>query len=925
MLKNEEIKLFKEKKYLEDNYKNNLKELRKLSTFFKNNSKFHEEMVKMIENSQKETPSPKEKIDNNDNSNSFLLSNINNINDSFNTMVKNSQKLITSMGNDLIKPFDDFIQNQLNSYNDNLNKIKTINTDYQSLELILDNCKYNYYKSSYLSHINDSNEIGKSIINRNNDFNSKRDNIIKSKMIARNDEFIYKYQNAKFNKKILVINEEYDSLIKDAINIEKSKLLYVQSALDKYKKYLTDYVEIINSFINKIEKLNSKEIVEKELSNIPQIYNKFKIDNNNLRIPKKEYVSYQNYCEKNKDKSDKELSVLKRVVINPTLETSDNECNNLVKNFINKLIEENDVGQENVADIIELLNFSTYEVGKKILNCIFEKVGMSSLVFLNLQNLEYLSNILGYISLHQSSIFNGQFDLNFKIIFIAERVFYKKKTTNDKIYLNALLSKNKYYRTKQFWRNILELKLANKLVEYIKRFKNLVKEKSKGGIFSKLFSNNSAKQSFLDKTRIFPLIKEYNLLDLEQIKLIDKMAIQEMQSIIRENIPIFANFNFPSEECLDLIAELTEEYKIEKEYIKLYVTYFNVSSCTIRKLIPNEKGNTNNIYNQFKALTGINKKLKLFGSIVPFLSYKDYNNLLLCSKIFHKKLSKTIYRYALKQKNLSMKIRLSIWQNLLKISPLKKKYNYREVLSKANEEKVKYEIELDVVRTTVGDVENPQKTREQITNILYAVSQLNGNIKYCQGMNFVVQFLYEIFGEEEAFYIFLAFFINGEYYLAFDKNLHELKILFYVFKRVISLLEPELSSYFISNGVDVNFFVSPWFITLFTSSHQNFKGEKDNSQILIRILDNFILSGFKSIMEVGCVALHSYENVIMNKNYGDMMQFLINEMLRSDFFSKKNQNFIENFFTETKISKKLVKNIEEEYAQEEKLNQKINK
>jgi hypothetical protein len=259
-----------------------------------------------------------------------------------------------------------------------------------------------------------------------------------------------------------------------------------------------------------------------------------------------------------------------------------------------------------------------------------------------------------------------------KLYLLLKEYFIKKKTTNDKIYLNALLSKNKYYRTKQFWRNILELKLANKLVEYIKRFKNLVKEKSKGGIFSKLFSNNSAKQSFLDKTRIFPLIKEYNLLDLEQIKLIDKMAIQEMQSIIRENIPIFANFNFPSEECLDLIAELTEEYKIEKEYIKLYVTYFNVSSCTIRKLIPNERGNTNNIYKQFKALTGINKKLKLFGSIVPFLSYKDYNNLLLCSKLFHKKLSKTIYRYVLKQKNLSNKIRLSIWQNLLKISPLKK-------------------------------------------------------------------------------------------------------------------------------------------------------------------------------------------------------------------------------------------------------------
>ena len=38
-------------------------------------------------------------------------------------------------------------------------------------------------------------------------------------------------------------------------------------------------------------------------------------------------------------------------------------------------------------------------------------------------------------------------------------------------------------------------------------------------------------------------------------------------------------------------------------------------------------------------------------------------------------------------------------------------------------------------------------------------------------------------------------------------------------------------------------------------------------------------------------------------------------MLRSDFFSKKNTEFVENFFSETKISKKLVKNIEEEFRQ----------
>ena len=59
----------------------------------------------------------------------------------------------------------------------------------------------------------------------------------------------------------------------------------------------------------------------------------------------------------------------------------------------------------------------------------------------------------------------------------------------------------------------------------------------------------------------------------------------------------------------------------------------------------------------------------------------------------------------------------------------------------------------------------------------------------------------------------------------------------------------------------------------------------------------------------------------MSKRYEDMMQFLINDMLRSDFFSKKNIEYVENFFNETKISKKLVKNIEEEFRQEQKMKQ----
>ena len=906
-----------EKKFLGESYRDSVNELRKISWFIKVFIKMNQESKIIYGNKDYEKDI---KIDMTKKTNSFFFLSLNNIFNSFDSFVENSNKSFSEMENDLLQPLDDFIVKQLKLYNQNLKKMGNLSTVHKKNKLIIDNAKNNYYFSSYKSNQLDDKEQKDSIFRGENDSGLIMDKIIRKKMIARNDENIFKYEISKYNKYAGENNDEYNSLINNILDLERTKVEFVNSLLTKFKKYLTDYVTLINNFIGDIDKYNTKEIGDQDILLQTKFLNKYKEemkDKNQLRIPKMNFMSYQNYLELKKPKKET-LANMKLVNINPQIKLDENDLINKIKDFVNNLLEENDIGQEKVADIFELLYFPNYDVGKKILNYLYEKKGMSSIVFLNIQNLVYLANILGYISLHENSIFNEQFDLNLKIIFIAERIFYRKKLTNDKIYLSALLSKNKYYRTKQFWRNIVELKLANKLNDHIDRIKNLkINDKPK-----KRFSwfSFDSKKSFLSKTRIIKLIKNFDSLDAQQIELIEKITIEEMQKIIRENIPIFANFNFPSELCLDLIAELTEEYKVGKDNIKFFVTYFNVSNYTIRKLIPNEKDSSINIYKQFVSISEINKKLKLFKNIVPFLNYKDYNNLLLCSKLFHKKLSKTIYKYVLKQNNLSPKIRLSIWHNLLGISALKKQYNYKEVLSNAKEEKVKHEIELDVIRTTVGDVKNPEETRAQITNVLYAVSQLNGNIKYCQGMNFIVQFLHEKFGEEEAFYVFLSFFKNTEYKLIFEKDLEELKILFYVFRRIISLLEPELSSYFNMNGIDVNFFVPPWFITLFTGSHQNFKDENDNSQILLRILDNFIVSGLKSIMEVGCVALHSYENVLMSKRYEDMMQFLINDMLRSDFFSKKNTEFVENYFNETKISKKLVKNIEEEFRQEQKFN-----
>ena len=475
----------------------------------------------------------------------------------------------------------------------------------------------------------------------------------------------------------------------------------------------------------------------------------------------------------------------------------------------------------------------------------------------------------------------------------------------------------------------MELKLAHKLGDHIERLKKLIlPEEKKKGLFSKIGSamgitNTLHKNSLLSKSRILPLIKDYNEIEESKVDIIDKMMIQEMQYIIKDNIPNLFKFNFPGNDILDFLSNLSEEYKIPNEQFKFYIIYANVSSYTIIKQLPDDEASKKFSIINFKKKNEINRKIRLIYNSIPYLANKDFNNLLLCSKQFNIKLKKKIYTYVLKQNNLDNKIRLMIWQNILGVSKIKEKYDYRVVLCNAHHPKVKNQIQLDMSRTVVNSDENKEVTKNKVTNILYAVSEVNGEIQYCQGMNYIGQFLYDAFGEEEAFYLFVGIFSNTEYSLIMGRDLKRLNIFFYVFKRIMSLFEPELSSYLNSSGIDVNYFLPPWFITLFTGSHHYLKPNEDNSKIILRIMDSFIIFGWKAMMAIGCAVLHSYENTLLNMSYDDLMQFLINDILKSDFFSCKNEDNIKKMMNDIKISKKLIKNIEDEYTLEEKIKENI--
>jgi hypothetical protein len=68
-------------------------------------------------------------------------------------------------------------------------------------------------------------------------------------------------------------------------------------------------------------------------------------------------------------------------------------------------------------------------------------------------------------------------------------------------------------------------------------------------------------------------------------------------------------------------------------------------------------------------------------------------------------------------------------------------------------------------------------------------------------------------------------------------------------------------------------------------------------------------------MSIGCALMHLYEGDLMKLDYEGLMRFLLNDILKMDFFLNKNKDIIEKCMEEFKISKKLISNIEAEFSQ----------
>lgn len=352
------------------------------------------------------------------------------------------------------------------------------------------------------------------------------------------------------------------------------------------------------------------------------------------------------------------------------------------------------------------------------------------------------------------------------------------------------------------------------------------------------------------------------------------------------------------------LSNLINRYKFSSEKISYYLTYLNSCIFSIKTRRKRAKKN--------KHVLKINKPVDGFAILCPlfveFLDYQSTFNLLLVNTVCYK-MKKRICKKVLKHKEVSMKTRLAIWRVMLDVESTKYDYEKAKLESDKIEASVAEIIHLDVIRTFF-ETDIVEK-RLKVETVLRALAHKNHKVNYCQGMNYIVAFLFQLIDdEEETFHLMDALFNNTEFSQIFLDDLKRLKKFFLVFDRLGQLMLPELFSSLRLNSISVNFFCSPWFLTLCTS-YCTFKDGPPT--VVIKIWDEFIMKGWKAVFKTGILLLKKYEYRTMELKYEELLNFLLNnDKMKKEFFHNSNYDDFIKQYRNTRIESGLLRNIENE-------------
>ena len=921
------------------------------------------------------------------------------------------------LNSEIISPLSSFIKH-INNQNILLfNEFKTCIDEIYKQKRRCDLSKDNYINCGKQITIlaEKLNNIGNENNNESKELNNNL-NILKNKF----QKFYIEYKEnvSNTNKLYEDKNKQYFSYMLKLKETEDSKETFMNFYFEKFDNFLKNKLKILSTFetgFNGIipDSKNEKDLKEKRRVDFSEQLNSFVIDvEKQTRIKNEEFIDYDTYKKQLSALINQNRMYLKedtknnRINFNPQEILINTIDSTSISSFSKKnsnedyiFSQEENILIENIFLIEEIDSFkaeqlilkikNNFEYAQNIIDKVLERYTSSiGVQILNENNFIKFGKMINGVLLNKE-IQENLFEINFAVIYIAEKTFYQKEENPFyKRYLCKLLSElNDGIRNKQFWFKLLSIRIKltlenetniktkqifkeekkkkmeeekKKKMEEEKNKKNnnntnnnnlndkrrnsAIVEKGKkffgfgiAGMVGNLFGRENSGASLEEKER-----KEKEILRKKEIynevykNITNEVAIR----MIKDFIVHFSCFCVESYDVIDIVSDISNKYKIigEEKKIKYFISILNSNMYSIKNTkfkITSENLNRNSDLSKFMNKNYIqgnvnkNNKSLILLNIMKYLPFSDYKNILLVNKSTYKliihilfanlliNVDENIPEEYLKKNPIpnvwkTPDLRLKIWKYLLNF---KNDVNYKQIIEDINKEENKQDcfelIEMDVKRMWFD--ENIEEIRKSLNNILRALAYLHPKISYSQGMNCIASLLYDICGsEEEAFNIFNCLLISTDYGDLYSNELKRLNKYFYVFERLIFIYLPEVYLHLTSTKISPKFFISPWFITLFTNAYKTIKG-KVKPKVLIWILDSFIIEGWRAINKIGLCLMKHFEKKILNMDTDELLHFLINDIINYDFFKNANYDGLRNIYDNLQIENGLIENIENEY------------
>ena len=830
--------------------------------------------------------------------------------------VKNITENLFQFDDLIITPLDNFLFSFKFATDKNINMLKEIKKILIEEKNELKNKRdvyFNYIINNQEENSEKNKNIFLKILSGGNDDNvtQKKDINIFNKSVEDNYEQLYQYELDKMNELIDENNLKYNNIYNEINAIFASYKLTVKESLIKFAKNVSnislkfnmlsleiqtkiDSLKVLKNeeifdYINKISKTEneprfSKEVKEKKETKKVQknskknLFNFFSNYNNNI-----------NYNNTNNN----EINVI-------DTEKKKEENKIFIDMISNKLMKLEDIKFKEINELLDILSYN-YNISNnannenenytfQFLNNIKLYYNQRVISLKNKNNFIHLANILNHIYIKNKS---NNIIVN-TIIEIAQKIKYE----NDYLY-KMIRKKNEYFETKTLWLQLIENNLISDIDIYINDLlEKKVEDNNGNGINNSNNNDNNFEKNFLNKKVI-----NYKKLNRTQKNEIINFSKKRICFILSKTIGEMCDFQVSEIIISEIIRNFDELFKFDHNM----KYYFKMKMIVIKNM---------KLKNQKKYFTNkeqiLNNKLILISNTSKFFPVQKYQTFLKLNKELYPKLRKKIFLNIFSEFNIEISSHIKLCQEILEIKEIKKKYNYEKIKSE-NLEKNKeknaqniFVIEKDVMRTTF--IKNNKEHFDKIKNILICFAAIFPDIGYCQGMNYVVAFLYQLLNlnEEQTFYFLCGLLLNTKYNQIFKDDFQTLNLFFKIFDKILEINRPEIYYKFLDNNVVTSSYISPLFITLFTDHSPTFE-ENNPPKFIFFIIEKFILEGWSALFNCGFTLLEFTYEKIMLLEKDNLISFVINissVITKDENFEKtknifnKNSYFIDEFFVE---------------------------